>query len=124
MKLYMNMENINMKAINTWVIVTAKHMALNYHRDHGREMADEDIALKVEPTDSLEDDFFTIFSRLYEENPRWHEALTITYLLEKPQKEVAEIMGVSLSVLHSMLYRAKQWIKKNYEEEFERLNDA
>ena len=51
LKLYMNMENINMKAINTWVIVTAKHMALNYHRDHGREMADEDIALKVEPTD-------------------------------------------------------------------------
>lgn len=137
LKLYMNMENINMKAINTWVIVTAKHMALNYYRDHGREMADEDIALKVEPTDSLEDDFFTklkdkeyhelaetIFSRLYEENPRWHEALTITYLLEKLQKEVAEIMGVSLSVLHSMLYRAKQWIKKNYEEEFERLNDA
>ena len=89
------------------------------------------------PITSLEDDFFTklkdkeyhelaetIFSRLYEENPRWHEALTITYLLEKPQKEVAEIMGVSLSVLHSMLYRAKQWIKKNYEEEFERLNDA
>lgn len=28
LKLYMNMENINMKAINTWVIVTAKHMAL------------------------------------------------------------------------------------------------
>lgn len=43
LKLYMNMENINMKAINTWVIVTAKHMALNYHRDHGREMADEEL---------------------------------------------------------------------------------
>ena len=38
-------------------------------------------------------------------------------------KEVAEKMGVKLEVLHSMLYRAKQWIKKNYEEQFDRLSD-
>lgn len=137
LKLYMNMENINMESINTWVLITAKHMALNYHRDHSREIADEEVALKVEPVDGIEEEFFTklkrkeyhdlaetIFSRLYEENQRWHEAVTITYLLEKPQKEVAEIMGISLSVLHSMLYRAKQWIKKNYEDEFDHLNDA
>ena len=37
-------------------------------------------------------------------NPSWYEAVTITYVLEKPQKEVAEIMGVKLETLHSMLY--------------------
>lgn len=30
-----------------------------------------------------------IFEALYEKNPRWYEAITITYVLEKPQKEVA-----------------------------------
>ena len=137
LKLYMNMENINMEAINSWLLITTKHMALNYHRDRGREIADEEIALKMEPVVDIEEEFFaklrrkechelaeTIFSRLYEENKRWYEAVTITYFLEKPQKEVAEIMGVSLTVLHSMLYRAKQWIKKNYEDEFDYLNKA
>ena len=39
------------------------------------------------------------------------------YLLEKPQKEVAREMGISLEVLHSMLYRAKKWIRKKLREE-------
>ena len=33
-------------------------------------------------------------------------------------------MGVTLEVLHSMLYRARQWIKKNFEEEYDHLNNA
>ncbi|WP_420341682.1 sigma factor-like helix-turn-helix DNA-binding protein [[Clostridium] scindens] len=48
----------------------------------------------------------------------------MTYVLEKPQKEVAEIMGVKLETLHSMLYRAKKWIRKHFEEQFDHLNKA
>ena len=65
-----------------------------------------------------------IFSALYDLNPSWYEAVTITYVLEKPQKEVAEIMGVKLETLHSMLYRAKKWIRKHFEEQFDHLNKA
>ena len=65
-----------------------------------------------------------IFAALYKKNLRWYDAITITYVLEKPQKEVAENMGVTLEVLHSMLYRARQWIKKNFEEEYDHLNNA
>ena len=57
-------------------------------------------------------------------NERWYEAVTLTYCLEKSQREVAEIMGVSVEVLHSMLYRAKKWIRKNYEDQFELLSKA
>lgn len=65
-----------------------------------------------------------IFEALYEKNPRWYEAITITYVLEKPQKEVAENMEVTLEVLHSILYRAKKWIRDNYAEEYAHLNKA
>ena len=54
-------------------------------------------------------------------NTKWYDAITITYILEKPQREVAENMNVSLGVLHSMLYRAKKWIQKKYKEEYDRL---
>ena len=65
-----------------------------------------------------------IFDALYRKNPRWYEAITITYVLDKPQKEVAEYMEVTLEVLHSILYRAKQWIRENYAEEYDHLNKA
>lgn len=137
MKLYLNMENINMEAVTSWLLTTTKHMALNDRRDHKREIVGEDAMFEERSGEGIEDVFMKklrekeyrelaedIFSELYHVNKRWHEAVTITYLLEKPQKEVAEIMGVSLEVLHSMLYRAKQWIRKNYEEKYHYLDKA
>lgn len=137
MKLYMNMENINMEAVNSYLLSAAKHMALNYKRDGKRVVPAEEICEDAKVTDSAEDEFMKklyrneycelaemIFTELYRVNERWYDAIMITYLLEKPQKEVAEIMGVSLEVLHSMLYRAKKWIRRNFEEEFDHLNKA
>ena len=64
----------------------------------------------------------TIFADLYEKNSRWYEAVTVSYTLDKPQKEVAEKMGISVDTLYSTVYRAKQWIKKYYEEQFHQLD--
>lgn len=137
-KLYLNMDNINEKAIGSWLLTTARNMAINWERDLKREVLTEDFecctAEDITDMNNLEDAFIKkicdeeyrelakeIFTELYHLNPRWYEAVTITYVLEKPQKEVAEIMGVKIEVLHSILYRAKKWIKKNYEEQFEHL---
>lgn len=141
LKFYMNIEHINVEAARSWLILTAKYMALNVKRDSKRECLSEepteegDVSVSVD--ESSEDVFFRklkeredrelvedIFEALYRDNPRWYEAITITYILEKPQKEVAEVMGVSLEVLHSMLYRAKRWIQKNYEAQYDDLDKA
>ena len=55
-----------------------------------------------------------ILDDLYEINERWYDAVTKSYCLNMPQKEVAEEMGVSIEVLHSVLYRAREWVKKRY----------
>lgn len=137
MKLYKNMEHINMEAVTNYLLSAAKHMALNHNRDRKKEILVEDIDEEAMLTEDIEDEFMEklyrrdcqdlveeIFAELYRINERWYDAVTITYLLEKPQKEVAEIMGVSLEVLHSMLYRARKWIRKNFEEEYDHLNKA
>ena len=140
LKLYTNKENINVESVGAWLITTAGNAARNHKRDRWHEIprddifGDESISVLV---DSAEDDIMTIlhdreyhgfvqkiFRELYQRNERWYDAITITYLLEKPQKEVAENMGVSLEVLHSMLYRAKKWIQGKYKEEYDRLSDA
>lgn len=140
MKLYVSMENINMEAVDNWLIVTTKHMAMNAGRKGRREVLREDVAERSKLTEaavSPEEDFMsrlrereqralaeTIFAELFRVNERWYEAVLLTYFLEKPQKEVAEVMGISLDSLHSTLYRAKQWIRKHYEEQFQHLYKA
>lgn len=138
MKLYINKENVNPKAIRAWLVTTARNMACNYKRDSWYEtlllddLDDNNNGLLV--MDSLEDDFMEalrdsgcsalvekVFEDLYRKNVRWYEAVTIAYLLEKPQKEVAEIMGMTLEQLHGMLYRARKWIQEKYKEEYDRL---
>ena len=61
---------------------------------------------------------------MFRVNERWYDAILLTYFLEKPQKEVADVMGISLENLHSTLYRARQWIRKHYEEQFQHLYKA
>lgn len=138
LKLYDNLGNIRIEAVYWWLLTTAKNMAMNYDRDSKREISVEEVEeteldYKVEGLDEqlvkmirqkeyceLKDE---IFAALYVKNPRWYEAVSITYVLGKPQKEVAESMEISLEVLHSMLYRAKQWIRESYEEQFHQLDD-
>ncbi|GFI43054.1 ECF RNA polymerase sigma factor SigE [Lachnospiraceae bacterium] len=142
LKLYLNIDNVEREAAMAWLLLTTKYMALSLKRDRKREFLVEEMEGEAEVTlsESVEnpEEFLVkkmkqqqfmefrkgIFDALYKKNPRWYEAITITYILEKPQKEVAEYMDVTLDVLHSILYRAKQWIRENYAEEYAHLNKA
>ena len=55
-------------------------------------------------------------------NPRWYEAMVLVYYMDMPQVKAAELMGINLRTLHSLLHRAKNWIKKNYKVEYEEMN--
>ena len=129
-----------MEAVDNWLIVTAKHMAINIGRKGRREVLRENVTEtgETDPASvSPEEEFIsrlrkreyrelaeTIFTELFRVNERWYDAILLTYFLEKPQKEVADVMGISLENLHSTLYRARQWIRKHYEEQFQHLNKA
>ncbi len=140
LKLYVSKEHVNADAVTAWLVSTARNMVKNHKRKRWHEIPREDVLDNWADgifADSTEEDILTvlhdreycgfvekIFNDLYQMNERWYDAITITYLLEKPQKEVAENMGVSLEVLHSMLYRAKRWIRRKYKEEYDRLSDT
>ena len=63
-----------------------------------------------------------IFQGLMEKNPRWYEAVFLAYYMEIPQEKVAQMMDIRLGVLHSILHRAKKWIRKTYGVEYEEMN--
>lgn len=111
LKLYDNLGDICMESVPAWLITTAKNMAKNYLRDSKWETPMEEVPEQEVPYSSegldaqlievlrqkeccdLKD---TIFADLYEKNSRWYEAVTVSYTLDKPQKEVAEKMGIPL----------------------------
>lgn len=141
LKFFLRMDNANLEGARTWLILTAKCLSLNYKRDRKREILVEDAGVfwKEDSVDAMEssaEDVFMkkvrdceveefkedILSELYRKNPRWFDVIMDTYILEKPQKEVAEAMGVNLDVLRSVIYRAKRWIRKKYGGQYDHLH--
>ena len=139
MTLYTIIDNVNIKRIEAWLKATAKYMAIDYVRNaHHEELIENNCILEMDLpyVPGPEEEFMNrydkelrakmmeeIYLGLYQKNERWYQAVTITYLLEKPQKEVAENMGISLGSLQLMLHRAKKWIRKEYQEKIDHLNE-
>lgn len=138
LQLYIYYNDMNHSNIKSWLYTTAKNCALNYKKKLKREILEDEMpedGISQDTADSAEDEFMEeirdldrldlherIFAALMEKNPRWYEAITLSYYLEIPQAKVAEQMGIRVEVLHSLLHRAKEWIKKKFGVEYDELN--
>lgn len=139
-QLYIHLDNMDMDYIFPWLVRTAKNFLYNSNRNSKREILGEVIDTIMEYdyalccTESMDERYIreeqrqrigelndSIFEKLYKKNRKWYEALTLVYCLEKPQQEVAEELGIAIDTLQSRLYRAKQWIRKNYAKEYENV---
>ena len=142
LKLYMGYDSMKKKNISSWLFTTAKNAALNYKKKHSREIfeidenwdSEEDTEKYEAQVKSAEEQFLEdelqkqrlelhekIFTNLMEKNERWYDAIVLVYYMEMPQAKAAELMGIRLEVLHSLLHRAKKWIKKKYGTEYEEI---
>lgn len=139
-QLYTHFKNVDLEYVKPWLVTTAKHLLFNYNRDSKREILGEVLELVMESTgipeygDTLEEDYlrkhqknmakdlrFDILERLYREHRVWYDAVKLVYCLNKSQLDAAEELGIAIEVLHSRLYRARQWIRKNYGKEYEEV---
>lgn len=64
----------------------------------------------------------TILKALNNKNVRWYDAVTYVYAMSEERREVADRMGISVNTLDGLLKRAKNWIKKRYRNEFDRID--
>ncbi len=138
LKLYIGFEDFKKEKISSWLYTVAKNAALNYKKKNERILSIDDEENNLEntlSTKSTEDHYIerehtsdteelndNILSALLEKNPRWHDAVLFAYYMDIPQERVAEMMGIKIGVLHSILHRAKVWIRKTYGVEYEEMN--
>ena len=136
LKLYEHFDTYEEDYLPQWLIVTARNEAKNYLKKSSREYLDDDIALTsdlLQEYPGIEETFFEeleeeekilqrkyMMDELYKVNERWYEAMTLVYVDGRKQQDVAEILGVSIEVLHGVLYRARKWVRENYKPENER----
>lgn len=130
--------------IESWLFVTAKHLALNYCKKVMKwEVRTDDIVLQDEseepfeyepPGESAEEAYLEealnrqkaelhdrVMAGLIEKNRRWHDALLLEAHMEMPQKEAAKTMNMSLNAYQVMLHRAREWIRETYGVEYEEM---
>lgn len=138
LKLYTGFKDFKIEKIPAWLYTVTKNSALNYKKKYGCLVSIDDEESGLEntlSTESTEEGYIErehktekenlndrILSGLMEKNQRWHDAVLLAYYMDIPQERVAEIMGVKIGVLHSILHRAKVWIRKTYGVEYEEMS--
>lgn len=132
--LYLHWERVEPKAMRAYVARSIRNMTYNWTRDHkiAKEGNIEDyyeelmiesleeVIIRKEERREAYDLASSILSGLYAKNKRWYETILLVYYLEIPQEQVAKDQGVEKDVISSRLYRAKQWIRQNYKEQYDK----
>ena len=139
LSIYDHYENVKPGRIKPYLIRAAKNTTMNFLRDFKRlregqieDLNDmdftvrsvEDVYIREESAKLARKLANDILTRLYRKNKRWHELVLLAYYFDIPQEEIAERMGVSVDVIYGRLYRAKQWIRKNFKKEFEKYKKS
>ena len=134
---YLRMDNINLELAGAYLSRTAKNLAYNMTRDNRRRAYEEleELDESTYATMSVEDAYIekeekaekngfgdSILDHVQKKNPSWHQVLFMAYCLNMSQIEIAHELGISKEVVYSRIHRAKEWLLKNYKEEYDKLS--
>lgn len=136
-ELYLHYDNIDMDKVRAYLMRAARNTCFNWFRDTNREIkqdsfhtlpedtiltrSTEDLYVHQEQNNCEKEFFAHIMNCLREENESWYDILNLIYCLGKSREEAAEELGITVQVLYSKLYRAKQWLKRHFEDEYKEL---
>ncbi len=133
-RIYEQYDTIKPGRMRGYVIRTAKDITREWIRDFKllredeindtneeqlRTLCMEDMYIREEESFLAWELSNSILSQLYEKNKRWYQIVLMAYYFGISQKEIARRLRVDEEVVSSRLYRAKQWICSNYQEEYE-----
>ncbi len=134
---YQHIDEVEDSGVRGYLLRSARNTSFNYLREKKHECLRGSWELLEENTEtviSVEEVYLrkeekqqkkmlseAILERLKTENEDWYTAINLVYCLGKPHEVVADEMEISKDALYSLLYRAKRWIRKRYEEQYEEL---
>ena len=113
---YQNINRIDEGYIIPWLYKTAHNKSINFLKKHNRlilgkfsEQVHNDNIEEEMRQKKLEQAIQTCFSKL---KPKYAMVLDLQFYQKKSYKEIAQITGMSVSAIESILVRAKKELKK------------
>lgn len=128
---YENIDSLKADGAKTWLMVTTRNAVIDYIRRQKvrREKAVclyMDAAERVPESEEIfvermENERLTIqiLDDLREKNQEWYQVVEAICVREMSQKEAAGYLGMTQQVLNAKLYRAKQYIRRKYQKEYD-----
>ncbi len=97
---------------STWIYRVALNTCVSYYRKEKRRPSFVDITQVVEKDDSENSDMVKELYVLINGLGKMERALVLLYLEDRPQKEIAEIMGMTITNVSTKLARIKEKLKQ------------
>lgn len=123
-----------------WLARVTRYRMLNLIRDRKQNISLQEqpfILDQVEICPDVMDEFFEkmmrkdiwtyaadIMRALKAHNPGWYEVVLEVYCVGVPGNDAAAALGITRNALDCRLTRAKEWIRKNYKEEYDRITEG
>ena len=97
---------------STWIYRVALNTCVSYYRKEKIRPSFVDITNVVEEIDSEQSDVVKELYALINRLGKMERALILLYLEDRPQKEIAEIMGISVTNVSTKMARIKEKLKE------------
>lgn len=106
------------RSFTTWMYRVALNVGIDFVRGHARQQRhtvplDEDLhdLADAQPTDHESAQLLRLLQGFVDRQPPLDRALLLLYLDERPQREIAEILGISETNVSTKIGRLKQRIR-------------
>ena len=97
---------------STWIYRVALNTCVSYYRKEKIRPSFVDMTNVVEEDDSEQTDVVKELYVLINRLGKMERALVLLYLEDRPQKEIAEIMGISVTNVSTKMARIKEKLKQ------------
>ncbi|MFD0695477.1 RNA polymerase sigma factor [Paenibacillus sp. GCM10027628] len=129
-RIYFSLPQYQMKGLKTWMTRIAVNRAIDFKRAASRKR--EEMTAEIEdpvPTtathhhNDLEQEVVMnetaklVRTKLDQIPTNYQDVLMAYYLHHQTYQDIADAQGVTVKTVESKLYRAKQWLRKNWKEE-------
>lgn len=126
-KIYTSLSQYENQGFKTWITRIAVNRAIDIKRKQARSREETVEELESEvfgtPSDSVESEIIEndrkqlVRKRLNEMPENYREVIYGFYIAEKSYHEMAEEQQVQVKTIETKLYRARNWMKKNWKED-------
>ncbi|MBD0384357.1 RNA polymerase sigma factor [Paenibacillus sedimenti] len=129
-RIYFSLPQYQMKGLKTWMTRIAVNRAIDFKRSASRkreemtaEIEDPVQTIATHHHNDLEHEVVMnetarlVRTKLDQIPANYQDVLSAYYLDHQTYQDIADAQGVTVKTVESKLYRAKQWLRKNWKEE-------